>query len=321
MIVDTLQKLLEEEPSRILIDTFVIYVEEPLPAEPTIFLAKTYEDMDMEELHTFKEIAEHYTEILDSDKILVVPEVVSEWERFERSFSRHKNLMRNIHTHRKLTPVKRSHHSPYRRMQSNDLFEESIPVYRQKRQFGPKKSQKPEQFYLFKDAWQLMGNIRRILDSHLLTVYERSLYDDIIDLIIELDRVNHLKGESHPKWRHSYLDLHTDETIVGASLYLAITDKEPITIATSDTDISRLLGATFNLIYSVNSGQSCQLIERLRETPVKICYLPAYESCGRQLTTASFEPYNITVYGNNEQESAYMQRVEEVARRLMTAVR
>lgn len=308
MIIDGFEKLLEEEQSKILIDTSVLEMEETLRDKERFFTAKSFEDVDIDELEAFLQSVTRYINALQSDKIVVIPEVVSERERFKNSFVHHVNLME--HVRRPDTYRKREYHTSYRRMRIRFLPEEDMNTgYKKAKRSRAKKQQKSEQYIFFKEAVRNLKIVGNELNSHLLVVDDHLLYEDLKDLIIEMSTVKGIKKESYPKGRWVYEDLHTDEALVGTALYLAVRGGEPITIAHCDTDIPQLLQKTFDLFCLADYG----LRERLCENPVNSCFLPYYN----MLSTANLHPTDITLYGNAHQEGEYREKVRQVAIRLI----
>ncbi len=313
MIVESLEKLLREESSKVLLDASSLAVEEPILNDSMIFTANFFDELDVDELYALIESAEHYRSALQSDKLMVIPQVVAEWSRLENSFTRHNALMLGIITKRKMPVRKSGFRVPYARSNIR-ILEGDKNVTPRRKQFYQRRRQKSEKQELFEQVIRQFRGIRGGLNSHLFPVSNYLAYQKITDLIIDLNEVRNIKKGSSPKGRFVYQDLHTDEALVGAALYLSLCGEQVI-IATRDTDIDNLLVASFNLLRSTSAPNLYQLIERLRANPVKICL--TYSEGNKIRSTEGLHIANTQIYGNITDELAYRERIRQVTQMLL----
>ena len=279
MSIRILEKLVEGSNLRILIDTSAIDFYDIVPDFREIAGAKSFYDMPIKDLEQLIAGLELYTRILESDKIVVIPEVRDERERFVNSFDgRYKMIMgiENLTTRRTISKP-----NNYKRERINYLEysrEDDMYDYEEKDMFvhssgGSRKRQVTMQESLYKESLRSLKDIQKTLNLKLVVIEDPFLYNELKEAIIELVGVKDLKSKSHPKGRYEYEDIHTDEILIATGIYLAIKNKEQITVATCDSSFGNILRYSSSLLGYVGNGAISQ---KLREYPVEVCFMPAY---------------------------------------------
>ena len=313
MSIKILEELVEGSNSRILIDTSAIDFYDIVPDFREIARAKSFYDMPIKDLEQLIAGLELYTRILESDKIVVIPEVRDERERFVNSFDgRYKMIMgiENLTTRRTISKP-----NNYKRERINYLEysrEDDMYDYEEKDMFvhssgGSRKRQATMQESLYKESLRSLKDIQKTLNLKLVVIEDLFLYNELKEAIIELVGVKDLKSKSHPKGRYEYEDIHTDEILIATGIYLAIKNKEQITVATCDSSFGNILRYSSSLLGSVGNGAISQ---KLREYPVDVCFMPAYRinDNPNNITTNTFKNTRFTYDGI---DTGRVQRVVE----------
>ena len=313
MSIRILEKLVEGSNLRILIDTSAIDFYDIVPDFREIAGAKSFYDMPIKDLEQLIAGLELYTRILESDKIVVIPEVRDERERFVNSFDgRYKMIMgiENLTTKRTVSKP-----NNYKRERINYLEysrEDDMYDYEEKDMFvhssgGSRKRQVTMQESLYKESLRSLKDIQKTLNLKLVVIEDPFLYNELKEAIIELVGVKDLKSKSHPKGMYEYEDIHTDEILIATGIYLAIKNKEQITVATCDSSFGNILRYSSSLLGSVGN---CAISQKLREYPVDVCFMPAYRinDNPNNITTNTFNNTRFTYDGI---DTGRVQRVVE----------
>ena len=115
MILEHLTPLLESRSPRILIDTSIVNITEGIPAINEVMEAVSFNDMSVDTLEALIKNSTHYTEVLKSDKILTIPEVLEEFSRYVTSFgSRYSRILAIMDHHSKSSRNKTQKKTPKR---------------------------------------------------------------------------------------------------------------------------------------------------------------------------------------------------------------
>jgi len=291
MQTETLEELIESKNTRILVDTSAFGVHDISPnGFRQISRARSFEDMGVNDLEIFIEILENYTKILESDKIVVIPEVRDERQRFKNSFDGHYRLIKGIDNTitrkmvNKSNNYKRENRNYVQAYSTQELFDELTEqddayIVRKKK---PPKRQITEQETLYKKAQKSLSYMQNTINSKILAIKDPLLYNEMNEVAIDLVYAKNLKSKSHPQGIYEYEDIHTDEILIATGIYLAIKNKEQITIATCDSSFGKILRYYNSLLCSFDDGQVNQL---LRENSVDVCFLSTYVGNNVKLTT------------------------------------
>lgn len=302
MSIKMLEELVEGSSSRILIDTSAIDLYDIAPNFREIARAKSFQDMLIKDLGQFIEGLERYTRSLESDKIVVIPEVRDERERFVNSFDGHYRMIigiENLTTRRTM-----SKSNNYKRERINYLeYSEEGNMYDSEEKYTlvhsrgkSRKRQVTMQESLYKEALRSLKDMQKTLNSKLVAIEDQLLYNELKEAITELVSVKGLKSKSDPKGKYEYEDLHTDESLIATGIYLAIKNKEQITVATCDSSFGNILRYSSSLLASIGDGSISQ---KLRENPVDVCFMPVYRinDNANNITTNTFKNVQLTYDG------------------------
>lgn len=310
MIIDSLEKILEKEKSRILIDNSSINLTESFSDRDRFFLANSWEDIDAYELRSFIKLLNRYANALNSDNILILPEVISENGRFVRSFKGHKDMLKGIKSvHNSKTPrnTNRANRPLYKRQKINldNLYEEDVGSTSRRRKSYMSKKEASEQEILYQEAIDYLNTIQHKLNSHVMAVHD-PLCNDLIEIIKELNQSREIKTKSEGRGKYEYRDLYTDEKLIGTAFYLAFRDKEKVAIATSDFDIPNLLIDSFGMLSSATNGLGPRFKKKLLNNPVEVHNFPHHSNKNNEnviATTANLKTFRQTYEGIDMQKT------------------
>lgn len=321
MTLEKFTQLLEGESPRILMDASVVDLTTDIPGIEDTMNAFSFENMSVETLEALVAASTRYTEVLQSDKILVIPEVSEEWGRYVKSFDSRYDRVRGISN--KTSGRMRSRATPtYKRpridylkgdwdleeKEEGDLEESENGNYRTSRRKSSKRTV-TEQESLYKETQNLLKQMQRTLYSKQVIIRD-PLYEELKEAVIEMVAVGRLKSGSHPVGRWVYEDIHTDEILIATGIYLATRDKELVTVASRDSSFPRILIYTHNLLSAAADG----IAQLLHENPTEVCYLVMYEGPNSKAgitTTNTTRRFAYTFDGINSE------RVQRVAQGLL----
>jgi len=284
MALNNLEEFLETESQRILIDTSTMSTGDLDPKIDFLVKALSYGDMSVDTLKSLKEIWKSYISFLESDRIMVIPEVSEERLRYVKSFEGHYNLIgvKEARTTKRIKKTQKFHNVAYkmaRRQKVEDFGDERYMSSKRKSRKRPVS----EQETLYKEVIGYLKDMQSVLYSKHVIIQD-PIYDELKESIIDLVREREIKSRSQPKGKYEYEDLHTNEILVATGIYLAVRDKEAVTIATSNGDIGKILiYANWLLRYTGDEG----LDQLLKEHPVEVFFLPQFNAKSTKYTVTT----------------------------------
>jgi hypothetical protein len=324
MIIDELEKTLNSGEPNIIVDN-LFNIDEALPDKERFYDALIFSDVWKEDLDSMTHMILQYIEMIsNSETVIVVPQVVEEFQRYETVLAaRHGRMTRILEQHKDkgyFTRRQKKQKDKYKRKwQSSD--EETPRLMKRKR----KTIKMPPTYHQYKRVIEEVKTLKWNISQKLPVIRDPNFYNDLFEAITTISEEREMKYDNIPKpYKHEYKDIRTDEHIVTTALYL-LSEGEDSTIVSHDADIVRLLLSAFRYFCGVEETyEEGMLRARLREDPIKLNFIYQGTDVGTNVHKSSdIDRDGITgfrrVYDDLDMEDAFRGKVRKIVGRLTDA--
>lgn len=161
-------------------------------------------------------------------------------------------------------------------------------------------SEKSANQVLFEDLAFGTNKLARTAKNSLLHVARPGLYTAFVDTLTSFATENGVKrdySERHGSIRRAQ-DLHADEELVGASLYLSVVERRPHAVVTSDHDLHTLLNYATHYLGRATTG-SPRAERALATAPITLYIADGRQAEQRWSSRSPTRPAPLTLHQRN----------------------
>ena len=287
------ETIINQEPL-ILIDSGIYAKSNEDWYEDGIYEAKRYSQLDTEILYSALLRLEKLENLLLEPNVKTIPKVIDEFIYIRDKL---KEKLRNLNAHEKGIPKK---------YKDEPKLKECHEAVEYKKR-------------ILEDICFLFHNVQRIAkrSESLFIPQDKIKFYHLEKIVIATAEITEAKidfSSRYHSFRKKEEDLHTDEQLVAAALYLSIFDNLRSCILTSDSDIQRILKRTYNYLTSSLVSSNGQIARALKENPINVYFETGPETAGCRvdtcrLVTNKFDFYNYHLKEIHDQNNGELKAI------------
>lgn len=249
--IDELIEKSESQKASLLVDTGNFSPKQHFIVD--IYECKGYHKINAEKIINAIDSLGHSEKVLRASNALILPEVIKEFENFEKIICKKNSAMEFLET-RKNSRNKNKEHAR--------ISEE----YNKQRE-------------LMNELCMVTSRIRKGLNAKFFEPKNKEAYEETYKLISCLEEKMKLKNDSlyreffNPIRDESKPQYHTDERLVATSLLLSLNSNCPVNIITADGHLQALLGSYLKIVENKDFEKYHQKInQKLEKSPIQIFF-------------------------------------------------